>query len=103
MKKLTHKVYDSGLKKEVAPKIRFDLIPVELIERIAKQFTHGAEKYGEGNWKKGKGIETHIFMEAAYRHFIKWVGGVEDGEDHGIACVTNIIMSEWHSKHKIKN
>src|SRR5688572_28092504 len=34
-------------------KPRYDLIPLWALERIAKRFQIGAEKYGENNWQKG--------------------------------------------------
>lgn len=102
MKKIEHKKFESGLKKEV-PKVskpRFDLIPVEVLERIAKQFAHGAEKYGENNWRLGKGSEIEIFKQAAFRHLFQWANNVNDGEDHAAALLTDVIMYEWLKNHK---
>lgn len=95
-----HRVFESGLKKEATEKVRYDLIPVELLTRIAAQFTHGAKKYGEGNWKLGKGQEIDIFRQAAHRHFFQWANGVEDGEDHAAALLTDVIMYEYLSANQ---
>jgi hypothetical protein len=38
--------YDSG-------KARYDLIPPEALEDLAKLYTYGAAKYAERNWEKG--------------------------------------------------
>lgn len=95
------KSFKSGLKKDsLESKVRFDLIPYELLKRLAEQFTGGANKYGVNNWKTAKGDEAHIFLEAAMRHVNQWCGEVDDGEDHAIAAITNIMMYEWHTKHK---
>lgn len=89
----------SGLKKEgLNNKIRFDLIPIEILERLAKQFMYGADKYGEGNWKLATKKESIEFKKAALRHCLKWVHNVKDNEDHGIACATDIIMYEYINK-----
>lgn len=93
-------VFVSGLKKEKSDKPRFDLIPVELLERIAKQFAYGAKKYGENNWKLGKGPEIDIFKQAAHRHLFQWASDVKDGEDHASALLTDVIMYEWLKNHK---
>ena len=90
----------SGLKKEgINTKIRFDLIPLELLEAISKQFMYGANKYGERNWQKSTKEESKIFKEAALRHCLKWIHNIKDGEEHGIACITNIIMFEYINKN----
>lgn len=91
----------SGLKKEgLEEKLRYDLIPMGLLERLAKQYTYGAKKYGENNWKKSTKEESELFKQAAFRHFIKWISNVNDGEDHAIACVTDIFDYEWLNKNK---
>ena len=91
-----------GLKKDdLDNKIRFDLIPPELLERVAMQFTSGSKKYGVDNWRKANTEEQeHLFIEAAYRHFVKVLKKQKDGEDHLAACITNLIMYEWHTSHK---
>ena len=94
------KVFKSGFKKnDFETKTRFDLIPFELLEDIAKHFTYGAKKYGEGNWKLATENEIHILQEAGFRHAIKWAHNIND-EEHGISTITNIIMFEWHKKYK---
>lgn len=96
-----HKVFKSGLKKEVTKvlKPRFDLIPSSVLERVAAQFAHGAQKYGENNWKLGTGDEIEIFKQAAFRHIFQWADGKKD-EDHAAALLTDVIMYEYLSGHK---
>ena len=54
-------------------KTRFDLIPSFALQRIAKRFELGAQKYGENNWEKG--IDDADFMRDrlnhAFDHLIK--------------------------------
>lgn len=69
-------------------KIRWDLIPVEALKRVALHYTNGAKKYGDNNWKKG--IPTERFIESAMRHFMQYRLGEKD-EDHLSAVVFNIL------------
>lgn len=96
------KELSGGLKKDdLDSKVRFDLIPPELLERVAIQFTNGSKKYGVDNWRKANTKEQeHIFIEAAYRHFVKVLTNLQDGEDHLAATITNLMMYEWHTSHK---
>lgn len=66
------KIYDvvtDGLKHD-GGKLRLDLVPPELIEAVGAVMTHGAEKYGEGNWKK---VEPKRYRAALMRHICKWL------------------------------
>lgn len=96
------KTHDNGFQKDNPDnKVRFDLIPYETLERLAIHFTNGAHKYGTYNWQKASTPEQiHGFMEAAERHLLKWVAGIDDGEDHASAAITNIMMYEWLTNHK---
>ena len=95
-------LFESGFTRDNADaKPRYDLIPLELLQRLAELYTRGAEKYGESNWKLATGEkEIHRFKECAWRHFVKWQAGLEDGEDHSTATIWNVIAYEWHTKHK---
>lgn len=96
--------YEGGYQRDTAEgKLRYDLIPPELLKRLAQHYTKGAELYGDSNWKLAsdqKGRDR--FFQSAYRHFMQWVEGQED-EDHAIACVWNIFAHEWHKRHKVDN
>lgn len=96
------KELQGGLKKDnLESKVRFDLIPYEVLERVAWHFTNGAKKYGTFNWKKASTKEQeHMFLEAALRHINKLYHEVNDGEDHAAASITNLMMYEWHTNHK---
>lgn len=47
-------------------KLRYDLIPVEPLEDLAKVFTMGAGKYGDDNWKLGLSVDR--LYAAVERH-----------------------------------
>ena len=95
--------YDSGFRRDSTKnKPRYDLIPPELLYRLAMVYTRGAEKYGDENYKKANSEEEYRrFIQSAFRHFEQWRMGQED-EDHAMQCVWNIIAYEWHVKHKEK-
>ena len=93
--------YKSGFNRDVnTGKPRYDLIPTQLLQRLAELYTRGAEKYGDCNWQKAETEpEINRFKESAWRHFVSWTNGEED-EDHGIAAVWNIFAYEWLTKYK---
>ena len=95
--------FDSGFQRDVQEnKPRYDLIPHELLTRLADLYARGAEKYDDDNWRKANSeVEYKRFKASAWRHFIQWVRGDKD-EDHGIGCIWNIIAYEWHTQHKDK-
>lgn len=78
-------------------KIKYTLIPTDILTEIAIHFNYGAKKYGENNWKESTKEQSVVFKDAAFRHFIKWIENNFD-EKHGIACITNIIMYEHINK-----
>jgi hypothetical protein len=65
--------YDSG-------KLRWDLVPFAELEEVVKVFTKGAEKYGEGNWKKVKQHKKR-YISAMLRH----LSAYKQGEKYNVA------------------
>lgn len=95
--------YKSGFQRDTQDdKPRYDLIPTELLTRLAELYARGAKKYDPDNWRKANGEEEYRrFKASAFRHFIQWIEGQED-EDHASAVAFNIFCYEWHTKHKNK-
>ena len=91
------RVFDSGFQRDTAEsKLRFDLIPIDQLERVAWQFTRWAEKYWANNRQKALWeTECDAFRQSAYRHFIKWMKWEYD-EDHAAAIIWNIMCYERH-------
>ena len=81
-------------------KIRWDLLPVESLKRIAQHYTTGAKKYAENNWKKG--VPTERFIEGACRHWAQYRLGEID-EDHLSATVFNIFGIIFNEEKEIVN
>jgi hypothetical protein len=95
------KSYESGFVRDIPTgKPRYDLIPPELLKRLAEVYSRGSEKYGDNNWRKANSEEEYQrFVASAFRHFEQWRAG-EDDEDHAMQACWNIVAYEWHKKHK---
>ena len=76
-----------ALRENKVDKLRFDLIPPIMLERLAGIYTRGARIYGDRNWEKG--IPYSSLIASAWRHFIAMLRGATD-EDHAAAVIWNI-------------
>lgn len=68
--------------KHDAGKPRFDLIPPAALRSVAQVLAHGAEKYGDENWR-GVPDARSRYLAAAYRHLNAWHRGEITDEDSG--------------------
>jgi len=85
--------FESGAVRDMhAGKGRYDLLPMCVIDRLAKHYEAGALKYSDRNWEKG--IPAHSFADSAMRHFCKYMDGQND-EDHLIAAIWNLCGLAW--------
>lgn len=93
--------FKSGFNRDIQDgKPRYDLIPHELLKRVAELYSRGAEKYNEDNWRLANSEQEYKrFRASAFRHFMQWMSNEED-EDHASAIVFNVFCYEWHNKHK---
>ena len=87
-------------------KIRWDLLPIESLKRVAEHYTEGAKKYNDNNWKKG--ITTERFIESAQRHFSEYLLGrafpeeeIYREEDHLSATIFNILGIIYNEERRI--
>lgn len=80
-------------------KARYDLIPPEIEEALAKVLTYGALKYGDRNWERG--MKWSRPYAAMRRHMAAWWGG--EGVDketgmshlaHAACCVAFLVAYE---------
>lgn len=92
-------ISDSGHRREFATgavrdmakgKGRYDLLPWEAIEELAKHCERGAIKYGERN--REKGIPISSLIDSALRHLSKYMQGAQD-EPHLVAAMWNIAFA----------
>jgi hypothetical protein len=107
--------FSSGAKSS-GRKPRYDLIPAYALERIARRFELGAEKYGVNNWKKGANDPEFIMdrLNHAMEHIKKMQETVQAfidvdtdkphvainrgifGDDDAAAAILNsIFFMEW--------
>lgn len=91
------KKYDQG-------KLRWDLLPLNLIEKVVEIYTFGAEKYGANTWQN---LEDgyNRYKAAMFRHLMEFEKGnvVDDetGKEHLAHMVWNAIaMMHFAMKDK---
>lgn len=68
---------------------RYDLLPWNAIDELAKHCENGALKYGERNCEKG--IPTHSLIDSAIRHLSCYMRG-QKNEPHLRAAMWNVAM-----------
>jgi len=88
---------EKGLKYD-DDKLRYDLIPPEIPEELAKILTFGANKYAENNWQKVEPFNERYYS-ALIRHLEAWRKGErtdkESGFHHLSHALTNISFLLW--------
>lgn len=90
--------FDSGMIRDTTEgKINWALaLDGPMFQRWAELLTRGSVKYEPRNWMKAQGMDEYDrFRESAFRHFIQWYYGADDGEDHAAAVIFNINGAEY--------
>lgn len=64
-------------------KPRYDLIPAEALEEMAKVLSKGAEKYAPRNWEYG--VPYSKYYRAAIGHLNKWKMGQDSDPETGLS------------------
>lgn len=79
------KKYDNG-------KLRYDLIPPEVIEALATVLTYGSDKYGDNNWQ---GLEdaNRRYYAALMRHVESWRKGEEQDQESGLKHLSHVLCN----------
>lgn len=83
-------------------KLRYDLIPVRPMERVAEVYTIGARKYDDRNWEKG--LQWGRVIAALERHLAAWKQGErndqKDGQHHLASVVwCALALMEYEETH----
>jgi hypothetical protein len=77
-------------------KVKMELLPPYSLEKIAKVFTFGANKYEDWNYLKGDGLKLSRVYGSCLRHLNSWYKGEEldpeTGENHLIHAGCCIMM-----------
>ena len=72
---------EEGVKNDDA-KTRWDLVPYDVIEKMAEGYTHGAAKYSPNNWRKG--MRWGRMFAALQRHLQAFWRGEDIDKDSGL-------------------
>ncbi len=76
----------ASAKKFDGGKLRFSLIPPDVLRELALVYTIGALKYGDDNYLNGGGLAWRRVIDALHRHLNDWLLGEErdlqDGQHH---------------------
>jgi len=91
--------YDGG-------KLRWDLLPLDIVEEIVRVYTAGSIKYGDNQWQDLENGEAR-YMAACFRHICADSKGDEVDEETGCLHLAqaawNLIAVLWIRKHKKEN
>lgn len=83
-------------------KVRMDLVPLEVVENIAKILTMGADKYGENNWQNLPDFWKR-YKAALLRHLTAIDKGElidpESGLPHIDHVLCNAVFLSWGFHH----
>jgi hypothetical protein len=80
-------------------KLRYDLVPMDVLDEVVRRFTHGAAKYAPGNWQKvDDAVER--YSAALMRHYSAFRQGERmDPEAPGLshigAVAWNALVLVW--------
>tara|TARA_R110000764_G_scaffold35204_2_gene78733 strand:+ start:12945 stop:13280 length:336 start_codon:yes stop_codon:yes gene_type:complete len=75
-----------------AKKLPLQLLPPIFNAETAKVLAHGAEKYGEWNWRE-KGIKTMTYVGAIRRHLDAYLDGEDLDPESGLRHLAHIAAS----------
>lgn len=89
-------------------KVPMSLVPAIAIAHEACAMLHGAEKYGQWNWRHHP-VQANIYLDALSRHVAAWQEGEDLDQESGIhhlgharACL-GILLDAWENGNLIDN
>ena len=77
--------YDTG-------KLRWSLVPWEAMTVVVWVLQHGAEKYGDDNWKRVDNAKTR-YWDALMRHAVLYQQGEKIDPDTGLSHMASIASN----------
>ena len=87
--------YETGATRSAdASGTRYDLVPAEGIEAVAKAMHEGAVTHGDHNWKKG--LKNSVLVNHALRHIMEFMKEGSISEDHIGHALANLMMLKWN-------
>lgn len=79
-------------------KLRFDLIPKEAIEALARRLTLGAERHGENNWKQGGAEFRKATLNHLMKHLLDYMENGNRDDDNSDAIICNAAFLCYFEK-----
>jgi hypothetical protein len=84
-------------------KLRWDLVPWSALSQVVEIMNHGAQKYGDDNWKSLPDAKRRYFA-AAIRHLAALgdgeVADTDSGLHHAAHAACGLIFYLWHDAQK---
>ena len=84
-------------------KTRWDLLPMETVEKIAEILTFGAAKYGANNWQTVPDARPR-YEAAMMRHYVAYLKGEKQDAESGINplyhAFCNMMFLVWFEMHE---
>lgn len=74
---------------------RFDLIPADVMEELARHYGRGCQKYADRNWEKG--YKWSLSVAALERHLNLWKQGHDIDFDPEIGQFPHLVAVIWHA------
>lgn len=87
-------------------KTRWELMPLDCLEDVARVYTEGAKKYGDNNWQNlENGYQR--YKAALFRHLCEFEKGIEFDPETGCRHLAQVCWNSlsllWLSKHSMKD
>lgn len=84
-------------------KLRYDLIPPEVLEALAEVYTYGVKKYADRNWELG--MDWMRVFASQFRHAVSWLKNEsvdpESGLTHAQHALWNWAALVVYEKRKV--
>ena len=86
-------------------KLKFALIPAEMLEELAKIFTKGAFKYDDNNWMRSinSGLPSEEFRTGCMNSMLRHINAYRKGELHDPEPVDGCDIQTSHMGHAAWN
>ena len=96
-KEMESDIKEVGLKYDDG-KLRYDLIPPEVIEELARVLTFGANKYADNSWQNLEDFKKRYYAAAMRHRIARQKGEIRDPESgllHLSHELTNVAFLLW--------